>query len=180
MAAVRRSLGRALAPIRASLLDFSAAEVFELLGLQLRLSLLLLGVGHEQLGVQLVHVRQLVALALLEELLAEFVRVALLPSVMEEGANVHLVAARAVALDALVFVGVVEPLNGRVAHAALDTARAVVPANAVLERLAVLGRVLEEVRRAAKVARVVRINACLLYTSPSPRDVEESRMPSSA
>ena len=23
-------------------------------------------------------------------------------------------------------------------------------------------------------------NACLLYTSPSPRDVEESRMPSSA
>ena len=25
-----------------------------------------------------------------------------------------------------------------------------------------------------------RSNACLLYTSPSPRDVEESRMPSSA
>ena len=25
-----------------------------------------------------------------------------------------------------------------------------------------------------------RINVCLLYTSPSPRDVEESRMPSSA
>ena len=24
------------------------------------------------------------------------------------------------------------------------------------------------------------INTCLLYTSPSPRDVEESRMPSSA
>ena len=24
------------------------------------------------------------------------------------------------------------------------------------------------------------LNACLLYTSPSPRDVEESRMPSSA
>ena len=24
------------------------------------------------------------------------------------------------------------------------------------------------------------VNACLLYTSPSPRDVEESRMPSSA
>ena len=24
------------------------------------------------------------------------------------------------------------------------------------------------------------INGCLLYTSPSPRDVEESRMPSSA
>ena len=26
----------------------------------------------------------------------------------------------------------------------------------------------------------VRLEACLLYTSPSPRDVEESRMPSSA
>ena len=25
-----------------------------------------------------------------------------------------------------------------------------------------------------------QINSCLLYTSPSPRDVEESRMPSSA
>ena len=24
------------------------------------------------------------------------------------------------------------------------------------------------------------VNGCLLYTSPSPRDVEESRMPSSA
>ena len=26
----------------------------------------------------------------------------------------------------------------------------------------------------------VELNNCLLYTSPSPRDVEESRMPSSA
>ena len=32
----------------------------------------------------------------------------------------------------------------------------------------------------SKVARVVGYCACLLYTSPSPRDVEESRMPSSA
>ena len=30
-----------------------------------------------------------------------------------------------------------------------------------------------------KLERSIRI-ACLLYTSPSPRDVEESRMPSSA
>ena len=29
-------------------------------------------------------------------------------------------------------------------------------------------------------ARNEEKNACLLYTSPSPRDVEESRMPSSA
>ena len=27
---------------------------------------------------------------------------------------------------------------------------------------------------------VLRVKNCLLYTSPSPRDVEESRMPSSA
>ena len=26
----------------------------------------------------------------------------------------------------------------------------------------------------------IKLKACLLYTSPSPRDVEESRMPSSA
>ena len=30
------------------------------------------------------------------------------------------------------------------------------------------------------VAGKERVQACLLYTSPSPRDVEESRMPSSA
>ena len=29
-------------------------------------------------------------------------------------------------------------------------------------------------------ARFNHVNTCLLYTSPSPRDVEESRMPSSA
>ena len=29
-------------------------------------------------------------------------------------------------------------------------------------------------------AEVIELKACLLYTSPSPRDVEESRMPSSA
>ena len=27
---------------------------------------------------------------------------------------------------------------------------------------------------------ILTVNTCLLYTSPSPRDVEESRMPSSA
>ena len=31
-----------------------------------------------------------------------------------------------------------------------------------------------------KVSYHFRIETCLLYTSPSPRDVEESRMPSSA
>ena len=30
------------------------------------------------------------------------------------------------------------------------------------------------------LANAIHIQSCLLYTSPSPRDVEESRMPSSA
>ena len=30
------------------------------------------------------------------------------------------------------------------------------------------------------LAKLKNIDSCLLYTSPSPRDVEESRMPSSA
>ena len=33
---------------------------------------------------------------------------------------------------------------------------------------------------AGKVLLIVNVASCLLYTSPSPRDVEESRMPSSA
>ena len=32
----------------------------------------------------------------------------------------------------------------------------------------------------AEAAGLQRYKVCLLYTSPSPRDVEESRMPSSA
>ena len=31
-----------------------------------------------------------------------------------------------------------------------------------------------------KISKGQLVNTCLLYTSPSPRDVEESRMPSSA
>ena len=34
--------------------------------------------------------------------------------------------------------------------------------------------------RCAEFAVVGRINCCLLYTSPSPRDLSTSRMPSSA
>ena len=38
-----------------------------------------------------------------------------------------------------------------------------------------------QVKEAKTVAEGLNIaNTCLLYTSPSPRDVEESRMPSSA
>ena len=46
------------------------------------------------------------------------------------------------------------------------------------------GAVLEDVRKPQKKMhpemKEVQDGDCLLYTSPSPRDVEESRMPSSA
>ena len=41
-----------------------------------------------------------------------------------------------------------------------------------------LMRLREQLRE--QTARMAQRTACLLYTSPSPRDVEESRMPSSA
>lgn len=84
---------------------------------------------------------------------------ALIARGVEEGADVHLVAAGSVALDALVFVRVVQSFHSRVALGALDATLAVVPAHAVLERLAVLWRILKQVRRAAEISRVVRINA---------------------
>ena len=40
--------------------------------------------------------------------------------------------------------------------------------------------VLEEVFRGRRNELTLVVPFCLLYTSPSPRDVEESRMPSSA
>ena len=46
----------------------------------------------------------------------------------------------------------------------------------VPKRVALSGEAL----RASVEATAARVGGCLLYTSPSPRDVEESRMPSSA
>ena len=43
-----------------------------------------------------------------------------------------------------------------------------------------LGPIRSVLERASARETCVRVAACLLYTSPSPRDVEESRMPSSA
>ena len=37
-----------------------------------------------------------------------------------------------------------------------------------------------DVSKAQKIPGIEAVYTCLLYTSPSPRDVEESRMPSSA
>ena len=44
----------------------------------------------------------------------------------------------------------------------------------------IVGRALPDVRDGLKPVHRRILYACLLYTSPSPRDVEESRMPSSA
>ena len=38
----------------------------------------------------------------------------------------------------------------------------------------------QEIRKLRKENPSAKVIVCLLYTSPSPRDVEESRMPSSA
>ena len=58
------------------------------------------------------------------------------------------------------------------------------------ERYALITRGIEEIIGGESIQQVLDANerplrcywgtACLLYTSPSPRDVEESRMPSSA
>ena len=39
---------------------------------------------------------------------------------------------------------------------------------------------IDKVESPYELVLVAKERACLLYTSPSPRDVEESRMPSSA
>ena len=45
---------------------------------------------------------------------------------------------------------------------------------------ALLAVTTKRILRAATYLLFVLFGTCLLYTSPSPRDVEESRMPSSA
>ena len=51
---------------------------------------------------------------------------------------------------------------------------------APLDGVAYPAKGLEDVVMGQVVSAEKHPNACLLYTSPSPRDVEESRMPSSA
>ena len=52
--------------------------------------------------------------------------------------------------------------------------------DATIETIAKRGLADTTIAQVAKKAMVSQGYACLLYTSPSPRDVEESRMPSSA
>ena len=49
---------------------------------------------------------------------------------------------------------------------------------AIVEDRIALAR--EDRNAVAPIAEYTKVIICLLYTSPSPRDVEESRMPSSA
>ena len=94
-------------------------------------------------------------------LLAKLVRKALLPLSVEESANVHLVATGAGTLDALIFVWVVETLDGSVALGAFEAALAVFPSHAVLKRLAILWGVLEHVWRSAEISCMMRVDATL-------------------
>lgn len=78
---------------------------------------------------------------------------------MEEGANVHFVAAGAVTLNAFVFFWMVETLDSRVAFVALDSIFAVVPTHAVLKSFAVFWGVPKEIVGSAEITCVVCVNA---------------------
>ena len=49
-----------------------------------------------------------------------------------------------------------------------------------IENLRSLVKIVTDSKNSHRVEDLVDYYTCLLYTSPSPRDVEESRMPSSA
>ena len=84
-----------------------------------------------------------------------------LPSIVREGTNVHLVAAHSVTLDALVLVRMVQSLDCSVAFVALEAPRAVLPPRPILKSLAVLWRILEQVRGPSEIPCVMRKNAAL-------------------
>ena len=67
----------------------------------------------------------------------------------------------------------------------IDSARRVTPAAGGKELITTMIEVIKEFKSKHEVAGVgisiaALISACLLYTSPSPRDRQKSRMPSSA
>ncbi len=80
---------------------------------------------------------------------------------VEERADLRLVAAGAVAVDALVLVGVVQPLHCGVALVAEQALGAHLPALVRAHDLAVLRRVLKDLRRPAEVPHVVGVEAGL-------------------
>jgi len=111
--------------------------------------------------VQCSNMRQFLAHLGLAVVLAELDGQVALAHVVIERADVELVAAMLVAHDSLILVGVVEPFHGGVALSTFDAFRAIIPAGAIYESFAVLGRVLENVRRSSEISRVVRVVAAL-------------------
>ena len=97
----------------------------------------------------------------LDVLLVELVSQTFLARVMVKCTNVSLVAARAVTLNPLVLVRMVESLHRGVTLVALETALAVVPTHATLQRLTVLWCILKKVGWTPEIACVVRINTTL-------------------
>ena len=81
---------------------------------------------------QVVDVWKFKSLARFNMLLAEFMGLTFLPSVMIERANIHLVASTPITLNTLVLVRMVEPLNCGMTLITLDTTFTVVPAEAIL------------------------------------------------
>ena len=61
-----------------------------------------------------------------------------------------------------------------------DTAWANVAAKHVNESLGMVAEEVRDIGKRIKETKKARIEDCLLYTSPSPRDRQKSRMPSSA
>jgi len=75
--------------------------------------------------------------------------------------DVHLVATRAVTLNTLVLVRMVQSLNSGVTFATLYAPLAVIPPQTVLEGLAVFGCVLKQISWPSEVARVMCVDATL-------------------
>ena len=92
---------------------------------------------------QVVDVRKFKSLARFNMLLAEFMGLTFLPSVMIERANIHLVASTPITLNTLVLVRMVEPLDCSMTLITLEAALTVVPAEAILESLAVFRSIFE-------------------------------------
>ena len=110
---------------------------------------------------QLIDVGKFSALARFDVLLAELVRKTLFSGIVVEGADIHLVAAHPVALNPLVFIGMVQSFDRCVAFVALKTTWTVFPPLAILKGLAVLRRIFKQVWWSTEITSMVRKYATL-------------------
>ena len=93
--------------------------------------------------------------------LAEFDRLVSLTHVVIEGTDVQLVTSVFVTHNPLVLVGMVQPLDSRVALATFYSFRTQVPSYTVNESFAIFWRVLENIRRSSEISSMVREVAAL-------------------